>query len=54
MKKLTIYLLGIVSFLVAASCAKEATTGTNDANKRYLEAWISVNKDKFPNLYKTD
>ena len=54
MKKLTIYLLGIVSFLVAASCAKEATTGTNDANKRYLEAWISVNKDKFPKLYKTD
>ena len=53
MKKVTIYLLGIVSFLFAASCAKEATVGANDANKRYLEAWVSVNKDKYPNITKT-
>lgn len=53
MKKFTIYLLGFILFVAAFGCAKESTTGTNDANKRYLEAWISINKDKFPKFTET-
>ena len=36
--------------LILSGCAKTATTGTNDASKRYFDAWIHVN---YPDLSPT-
>lgn len=41
MKKTTLYL--VLAALLCCGCAKVAKTGLNDANKRYLDAWIQVN-----------
>ncbi len=41
MKKTLTYLA--LAALILSGCAKTATTGTNDASKRYFDAWIHVN-----------
>jgi FKBP-type peptidyl-prolyl cis-trans isomerase len=41
MKKTILYLS--LAALVLAGCAKDPKKGVNDANKRYIEAWIQVN-----------
>ncbi len=52
MKKTLEYLLvAAVSATCLASCAKSITTGTNDASKRYFDAWIAVN---YPDLEPTE
>ena len=42
MKRLDILLCAAVLAALSASCAKNDPTGANDANKRYLEAWIKI------------
>ena len=46
MKKTILYFA--LAALLCAGCAKVATTGLNDANKRYLDAWILVNHPGAP------
>jgi FKBP-type peptidyl-prolyl cis-trans isomerase len=48
MKKTLTYLL--LAALVLSGCAKTATSGLNDASKRYFDAWIHVN---YPGLAPT-
>ena len=43
MKKLFLSAVCVATALMAISCAKEAKSGPNDANKRYLDAWLQVN-----------
>ena len=43
MKKIISAIIGTAAALCFAGCAKEATTGTNDANKRFFDAWMHVN-----------
>ena len=43
MKRLYIIILAASAAVLLASCAKNETTGANDAGKRYLEAWIKIN-----------
>lgn len=43
MKRLYILLFAALAAVSAASCAKNETTGKNEANKRYLEAWMKIN-----------
>ena len=43
MKKITSAILYTVAALIIAGCAKAVEPGPNEANKRFLEAWISVN-----------
>ena len=52
MKKniISIILAATAAFFIAG-CAKEVKTGTNDANKRFFDAWISINH---PNLTPTE
>ena len=47
MKKIFSSILYIAAALLMAGCAKTATVGPNDANKRYFEAWMQLN---YPNL----
>ena len=35
--------LAAVLLLTAAGCAKAPKTGVNDANKRYFDAWVTIN-----------
>lgn len=42
MKRTFTYIIGLAAIIMAASCAKEPEVGANDANKRYLEAWIHL------------
>ena len=46
MKKLTI--LALAAALCLCGCAKKATTGDNDATKRYFDAWVHVQKQQHP------
>ncbi len=48
MKKTLIYLT--LASLILGGCAKAVTVGTNDASKRYFDAWIQVN---YPDLSPT-
>ena len=41
MKKTILYF--VLAALLCSSCARIAQTGLNDANKRFLDAWIQVN-----------
>lgn len=43
MKRLTLFTAYILIALSAISCAKQAKIGPNDADKRYLDAWMSIN-----------
>ena len=43
MKKIIVSIVMAAALIAVAGCAKRATIGPNDANKRYLEAWISLN-----------
>lgn len=43
MNKVLSFAIVAVTALSLGSCAKHAYTGPNDANKRYLEAWLQVN-----------
>lgn len=43
MKKIIIPFLFAVAVLAISGCAKQATVGPNDANKRYFDAWIKIN-----------
>lgn len=43
MKRLFLSAAIIVTFLFASSCAKHTYVGPNEANKRYLDAWLQVN-----------
>lgn len=43
MKKTIAIAFSIVAALCIFSCAKEPETGTNDANRRYFDAWLQVN-----------
>ena len=43
MKKIISAILYIAAAIAIAGCAKEAQTGSNDANKRFFDAWIHVN-----------
>ena len=51
MKKIIPAIIGAAALLFSAGCAKEATTGANDANKRFFDAWIHVNH---PNITPTE
>lgn len=43
MKRIYISILYIAAAMAAFGCAKVATVGPNDANKRFLDAWLEVN-----------
>ncbi len=43
MKNITKVLIYAVLFIIAAGCAKSVEQGANDANKRYLDAWLKLN-----------
>ncbi len=43
MKKTLETALYIILAITAASCAKAVKTGPNEANRRYLEAWMDIN-----------
>ena len=34
--------------VLAVSCAKERTANTNEAAKRYFDAWVTVQKEAHP------
>lgn len=51
MKKIFVSFICAAAALVFAGCAKQAASGANDANKRYFDAWISLNH---PNAVRTD
>ena len=46
MKKTILYLA--LAALFCGNCARQPSTGLNDANKRYLDAWIQVNHPGAP------
>lgn len=43
MKKIFVSFICAAAALAFTGCAKHAASGANDANKRYFDAWISVN-----------
>ena len=43
MKKILSTILYTVAVIASASCAKSVQPGTNEANKRFLDAWLQVN-----------
>ena len=43
MKKTSIYFFCMMVLIAVSSCAKEAVSGPNDANKRFIDAWMHVN-----------
>ena len=43
MKKIFISALYIAVAIAVLGCAKEAKVGPNDANKRFLDAWLKLN-----------
>lgn len=43
MKKIFVSLICAAAVLTFTGCAKQAVSGANDANKRYFDAWMSVN-----------
>lgn len=43
MKKIVIALAFAAAALSLAGCEKKVTAGTNDANKKYFDAWMAVN-----------
>lgn len=43
MKKIFIPILSAVAAMMFAGCAKTVSDGPNDANRRYLEAWLQIN-----------
>ena len=43
MRKLIISAACIATALISIGCAKQPKVGPNDANKRYLEAWLHIN-----------
>ena len=51
MNKITIYALFLAAVLSMTGCAKEPEVGANDANRRYLEAWMHINH---PEATRTD
>ena len=42
MNRLSIIIFAASAATLLASCAKNEPTGANDANKRYLEAWVKI------------
>ena len=46
MKRLTSFAAYILIALSAISCARQAKIGPNDAEKRYLDAWMTINDIK--------
>ena len=50
MKKIIVSIVMAAALIAVAGCAKRDTIGPNDANKRYLEAWMSLN---YPGLEPT-
>ena len=43
MKNTLKYIIFAAAVLVSASCARLVSEGVNEANKRYLEAWLKIN-----------
>lgn len=43
MRRIFVSILYTAALMVAAGCAKESKVGPNDANKRFIEAWMQVN-----------
>lgn len=43
MKKIIVSFLFAAAALAISGCAKHAASGTNDANKRYFDAWMQLN-----------
>ena len=43
MNRLSILICAAAAAILPASCAKNETSGVNDANKRYLESWMKIN-----------
>ena len=43
MNRLSILICAAAAASLLASCAKNETSGVNDANKRYLESWMKIN-----------
>ena len=43
MKKILVSFISIAAALAFTGCAKMASSGTNDANKRYFDAWMEIN-----------
>lgn len=48
MKKVILSFIAAAAVLMTTGCAKHAATGANEANKRYFDAWMSLN---YPELY---
>ena len=46
MKKNTLYIVLFAAIMMVAACAKDVTTGPNDGNKRYMEAWMHLYNQK--------
>ena len=44
MKKTLKYIIISAAVILSASCARPISEGVNEANKRYLDAWLKVNK----------
>ena len=51
MKKILSVILYTLAAVAIAGCAKEVNVGSNDANKRFFDAWIHVN---YPDLTPTE
>ena len=43
MKKITVSAILVAAAIAITGCAKHAASGTNDANKRYFDAWMQIN-----------
>ena len=43
MKKILLMFISAASAIAITGCAKQASVGANDANKRYFDAWMEVN-----------
>lgn len=54
MKKYSLIFLYIALAIAAAGCGKEAEEGVNEDAIRFVEAWKSINKDKYPDFHETE
>jgi hypothetical protein len=46
--KQTVYLMSLLA--LGASCAKEVSENRDDTEQRYIDAYVSVNAAKYPNM----
>lgn len=42
MKKIIVSIIWVAAVMMSTGCAKEASDGANDANKRYFDAWMKT------------